>query len=167
MSDSDSANRDVAASNGDEHSQPSATRRAVVGTTIGVFGAGYAGALGYPIYSYLNTPVVRAASAAAVTELALPGAQTLKPGTATAFMFGIRPALLIHNQDGKWYSFDAVCTHLGCTVKFEADKDRIHCACHGGVYDPTTGQPVSGPPPRALTQYNVEVKDDEVVVSRA
>ena len=145
----------------------SLTRRSVVGAAVGVFGAGYVGTIGYPVYRYLNTPVVRAASAAAVTEVALPDAVKLQPGAALGFMFGNRPALLIHHKDGLWCAFDAVCTHLGCTVKFQADKDRIFCACHGGVYDATTGQPVAGPPPRALIKYEVEVKDDEVIISRA
>ena len=147
--------------------QESLTRRSMVGAAVGVFGAGYAGTIGYPIYRYLNTPVVRAASAAAITEVSLPDAAKLEPGTALGFMFGNRPALLIHHKDNQWCAFDAVCTHLGCTVRFEVNKDRIFCACHGGVYDATTGQPVAGPPPRALTKYEVEVKDDEVVVSRA
>lgn len=144
----------------------SLTRRAAVGTAVGVFGAGYAGAVGYPIYRYLNTPVERAATAAQVTEVSPPDALQLKPGTAMAFMFGTRPAVLIRHTDGNWSAFDAVCTHLGCTVKYEPGKDRIFCACHGGTYDPTTGQPTGGPPPKALAQYKVEVKDDHVVVSR-
>ena len=82
-------------------------------------------------------------------------------------MFGTRPAMLIRHADGTWTAFDAVCTHLGCTVKYESDKDRIFCECHLGTYDPRTGEPTSGPPPRALTKYVVEDKDDAIVVSRS
>lgn len=145
----------------------SVMRRRLIGTTVGVFGAGYVGALGYPVFSYLNTPVERAALAAKVTEVSPHGARDLKPGQAMGFMFGTRPAVLIHQADGTWTAFDAVCTHLGCTVKYESDKDRIFCECHLGTYDPRTGEPTSGPPPRALTQYVVEEKDDAIVVSRS
>ncbi len=145
----------------------SVTRRTVVGATVGLFGAGYTGAIGYPIYCYLNTPVARAEEAAKVTQVSPAGGRQLPPGAGMGFMFGTRPAVLIHHPDGTWSAFDAICTHLGCTVKYEPDKDRIFCACHLGTYNARTGEPTSGPPPRALTQYHVEVKDDEVIVSRS
>ncbi len=145
----------------------SVARRRLIGTTVGVFGAGYVGAIGYPVFCYLHTPVERAALAAKVTEVSPQGARDLQPGQALGFMFGTRPAMLIRHADGTWTAFDAVCTHLGCTVKYESDKDRIFCECHLGTYDPRTGEPTSGPPPRALTKYVVEVKDDAIVVSRS
>ncbi len=142
-------------------------RRKLVRIGVGVFGAGYAGAILYPIYRYLQTPARRAQAASQVTEVSLPDADQLAPGTALMFLFGTRPALLIHHTDGSWTAFDAVCTHLGCTVKFEPDKNRIYCACHGGTYDPRTGEAVAGPPPKGLKPYKVEVKDGEVIVARA
>jgi len=171
MSDSEARNGEqagrVAAPGTSQQSSSKMSRRVAIGTTIGVVGAGYASAVGYPIFRYLNTPVERAATAAQVAEVALPDAIKLEPGTAVAFMFGTRPALLIRHEDKSWSAFDAVCTHLGCTVSYESDKDRIYCACHGGTYNPTTGQPTGGPPPKALTQYKVEVKDGQVVVARS
>lgn len=149
-----------------EGNDESRTRRAFVQAGVGAFGACYAGAIVYPIYRYLDTPAQRAAEMAAVTEVVLEGYDTLKKGTAKTFRFGFRPAVLIHQKDDSWTAFDAVCTHLGCTVKYEADKDRIYCACHGGVYNAETGEVEAGPPPKGLTQYSVEVKDGEVVVSR-
>ena len=61
----------------------------------------------------------------------------------------------------------AVCTHLGCTVQYEPQADRIHCACHGGVYNAYTGANVSGPPPKPLKLFKVAVSDIGVKVSRA
>ena len=55
--------------------------------------------------------------------------------------------MLIHHEDGTWSAFSAVCTHLGCTVKYEPEQNRIYCECHGGTYDPYTGAAVAGPPP--------------------
>ena len=141
-------------------------RRALVAGGVGLFGAGCAGVFGYPVYRYLNTPVAREASAAPVNEVTLADAAGLESGTAMMFKFGNAPAILIRHPDGSWGSFSAKCTHLGCTVQYEPDKDRIFCACHGGVYDPATGKPVAGPPPKGLTQYKVEVRDDAVVVAR-
>jgi cytochrome b6-f complex iron-sulfur subunit len=143
------------------------SRRTFIQVGIAAVGACYAAAIGYPVYRYLATPATRAAAASAVTSVSLPGAHELAPGTAMMFKFGTRPTLLIHHADGTWVCLDAVCTHLGCTVQFEPENQRIFCACHSGQYDWKTGEPTGGPPPRALRSYNVEVTNGEVVVSRA
>lgn len=142
------------------------TRRTFL-AAAGVAGAGYLAALGYPVYQYLASPVEMAASAAAVSEVTLKDAQKLALGTALMFKFGSSPAMLIHHLDGEWVALGAVCTHLGCTVQYQPALNRIHCACHGGVYDSRTGANISGPPPRPLTRYVAHVKADSVVVSRA
>ena len=149
-----------------EANDEASSRRNFVMAGAGILGACYAGSIAYPIYRYLDTPAQRASDLAAITEVSLSDADKLEAGAAMMFRFGTRPAVLIHQKDDSWTAFSAVCTHLGCTVKYEADKDRIHCACHGGVYDASTGAVKSGPPPKGLKQYSVEVKDGEVIVSR-
>ncbi|HEY1985985.1 MAG TPA: Rieske (2Fe-2S) protein [Terracidiphilus sp.] len=141
------------------------TRRAFL-AAAGAAGLCYTAALVYPIYRYLASPMEMASNATAITEVTLKDAQKLPPGSVLMFKFGTSPAMLIHHQDGSWVSLSAVCTHLGCTVQFEPQADRIHCACHGGVYDPRTGANVSGPPPRPLKRFKVAVNDAGVEVSR-
>lgn len=142
-------------------------RRAFIRLGIGAAGAGYAAVIGYPIYAYLSTPAQRAAQTAAVTETTLEGADKLPAGSAMMFKFGTKPAMLIHHQDGIWVALDAVCTHLGCTVQYQPEQNRIFCACHSGVYDSRTGANVGGPPPRPLTAFKVEVGDGHVLVAKA
>jgi cytochrome b6-f complex iron-sulfur subunit len=142
------------------------TRRAFL-AAAGAAGLAYTAALAYPVYRYLASPMEMAASAAAVTEVTLKDAQKLPKGSVLMFKFGPRPAMLIHHEDDRWIAMTAVCTHLGCTVQYEPAADRIHCACHGGVYNPYTGANVSGPPPKPLTLYKVAVSDAGVQVSRA
>jgi cytochrome b6-f complex iron-sulfur subunit len=108
-----------------------------------------------------------ALSAAAVTEVTLKDAQKLPAGSVLMFKFGTSPAMLIHHADNSWVALTAVCTHLGCTVQYEPQMDRIHCACHGGVYNAYTGANVSGPPPKPLKLFKVAVNDTGVEVSRA
>ena len=143
-----------------------ATRRAflIAGTAAGL---AYTAALAYPIYRYLASPEEMASSATSVKEVVLKDAQKLPKGSVLMFKFGTSPAMLIHHADGTWASLSAVCTHLGCTVQYEVQADRIHCACHGGVYNAYTGANVSGPPPKPLKRFNVVVGDDSVEVSRA
>ena len=142
------------------------TRRFFMGAA-GAAGLLYTAALAYPIYRYLASPEEMALNATAVTEVTLKDAQKLPLGSVLMFKFGSAPAMLIHHQDGRWISLTAVCTHLGCTVQYEPQADRIHCACHGGVYDPYTGANVSGPPPKPLKLFKVLVGDAGVDVSRA
>lgn len=143
------------------------SRRGLVKTAVAGVSLAYAGAVGYPIYRYLNSPVETSQAMAAVKEVTLNNAGELPKGSALMFKFGVRPAMLIHHEDDTWVALDAVCTHLGCTVKFDGPTNRIVCACHGGVYDAKTGGNVSGPPPRPLTQYEVSVNKGSVTVKRA
>ena len=142
-------------------------RRTFVRVALGGVGACYAAAIGYPVYRYLSSPVEKALTMAAITEISLKDAQKLPTGSAMMFKFGPRPSLLIHHKDGEWTALDAVCTHLGCTVQFQPEREIIHCACHGGEYDPHSGKNVSGPPPRPLTKYVVKLVGNDVLVSRA
>ena len=141
------------------------TRRAFL-AAAGVAGLAYTALMAYPIYRYLDSPSEMALSAAAVTEVTLKDAQKLPAGSVLMFKFGPSPAMLIHHLDDKWVAMTAVCTHLGCTVQYEPQADRIHCACHGGVYNPYTGANVSGPPPRPLKLFKVAVNEAGVEVSR-
>jgi cytochrome b6-f complex iron-sulfur subunit len=155
-------------SNAKDNNTPSAgvSRQTFLRAAMGGAGLVYAAGLAYPVYRYVASPIEKAAKEGAVTEVTLKDAQKLAPGSALMFRFGSRPTLLIHHDDGTWTALSAVCTHLACTVQYQADKKRIHCACHGGVYDPKTGANISGPPPKPLRRYEVKVTDVAVIVSR-
>jgi len=143
------------------------SRQTFLRVALGGAGVFYAAAVGYPIYRYMASPVERAAQEAAVTEVTLKDAGELPAGSAMMFRFGSKPSLLIHHADGSWTALTAVCTHLGCTVQYQEDQQRIFCACHGGVYDAKTGGNVSGPPPKPLKRYEVKRAGRDVIVSRS
>jgi cytochrome b6-f complex iron-sulfur subunit len=142
------------------------TRRTFL-AAAGAAGLAYTALLAYPIYRYLASPEEMATNATSINEVTLKDAQKLAPGSKLLFKFGSAPGLLIHHEDGRWIAMTAVCTHLGCTVDYEPQLDRIHCACHGGVYNPYTGANVSGPPPKPLKLFKVTVNETGVNVSRA
>jgi len=150
-----------------DHSRRDALLKLGAGWVAGGVAACYAAAIGYPVYRYLDTPVTRAHAQGEVAMVALNQKDLPGTGSATMFMFGSRPAMLIHHEEGNYTAFDAVCTHLGCTVRFEPQNKRIFCTCHGGTYDMNTGAVIAGPPPKGLRVYKTEVKDDSVIVSRA
>lgn len=147
--------------------EPSLTRRVFIRTSLAVAGASYAAALGYPLYQYLDTAAKKAEAEDAVKEVVLNDVDKLPTPSALTFKFGGRPALLIHHTDGAWTALCTVCTHLGCTVQFDPQKENIFCACHGGVYNATTGANISGPPPKPLTLFHVVVAQGKAVVTRA
>jgi Rieske Fe-S protein len=86
------------------------------------------------------------------------------------FDFAGKPCLVIRTPEGDVRAFNAVCTHLDCTVEFHADRNEIFCNCHNGVYD-LLGRNVSGPPPRPLEPYKVVLRgesgQEEIIVSRS
>ena len=116
----------------------------------------------YPAIRYVIPPPVSES-----TNLSVVAAKIgqLKDNTAMVFKFGSEPAILIHTSGGNYRAFTAVCTHLGCTVQYRADLHEIWCPCHNGKYD-LHGRNVSGPPPRPLTEYQVHIQGQDVVVLR-
>ena len=56
-------------------------------------------------------------------------------------------------------------THLNCTVQYAGDSHRIWCACHNGFFD-LNGRVVEGPPPDPLEEYAVNIRGEDVMVSR-
>lgn len=58
------------------------------------------------------------------------------------------------------YGINAVCTHLGCVVPWNANKDKFICPCHGSQYD-GTGKVVRGPAPLSLALVNSTVTESD------
>ena len=84
-------------------------------------------------------------------------------GASKTVPFGRYPALVIHTPNGlKAYS--AVCTHFACIVKWNAEDNMIECPCHEGIFDPQTGEVVSGPPPAPLESLATEIVDGQIYV---
>ena len=116
----------------------------------------------YPVVRYLIPPKVSDLGNDAVVAAK---AGDLKPGSAKVFRFGSRPGILVRTAEGDYHAMSAVCTHLGCTVQYREDEKRIWCACHNGMYD-LNGKNISGPPPRPLEAFEVQVRGDEIFVRR-
>jgi len=116
----------------------------------------------YPILRFLSPPEAPEDSSLTVSAGT---ASSLLPNSGRLVPFGAEPAIVVRLPSGELRAFTAVCTHLSCTVQYRDDLQQIWCACHNGHYD-LAGRNVSGPPPRPLARYAVNVKGDEIVVSR-
>lgn len=117
----------------------------------------------YPVLKFVIPPTVAEAIELNVVAATL---DEMPPNSAKIFKFGRRPGLLVRTPAGELRAFDGICTHLNCTVQYREDFGQIWCACHNGFYD-LTGKNVAGPPPRPLPPLNVDVRDDEIIVSRS
>jgi cytochrome b6-f complex iron-sulfur subunit len=116
----------------------------------------------YPVVKYLIPPKIPDLGGDAVLAAKT---SDLRPSQAKTFRFGTRPGLLIETAPGEYKAMSATCTHLGCTVQYRADLKEVWCACHNGIYD-LNGHNVSGPPPRPLEQFDVQVRGDDIFVRR-
>lgn len=98
-----------------------------------------------------------------------PGATDLPVGRAEEWPVGggrvvqlhARPVLVIRREADEFRAFSAICTHLGCLVKWNEQIARIECPCHAAAFD-DAGRVISGPPPAPLPPIDVSVKDGEV-----
>ena len=136
-------------------------RRRFVSLLLGGGILGWLGSVLYPIFSYLNPPKVPEANV-----------QTVKAGSVSEFpnnsaqiiKFGRKPVILIRSDTGDFRALSATCTHLDCIVQYRSDLKQIWCACHNGLYD-MKGRNISGPPPRPLDEYAVNIIEDEIHIS--
>ena len=117
----------------------------------------------YPLSKYLIPPEVTESTASTVTLSIKPN--DVKANSGQIFRFGSQPAILVKDTNGELKAFSAVCTHLACIVQYRSDISHVWCACHNGHFD-LNGRNVEGPPPKPLEQYVVNVRADQIVVSK-
>ena len=116
----------------------------------------------YPVVRY-----VLPSKSARVVQNSVTAAKAgeLAPNTAKVFKFGSAPAVLVNTAEGNLVALSAVCTHLTCTVRYDGETGTLFCPCHNGRFD-LSGNVLSGPPPRPLETYAVEVSGPDIIVSR-
>jgi Rieske Fe-S protein len=143
---------------------PDATRRRLVNWLLSTSAGAFLLSVLYPVSRYLVPPQTGESSAASVTLAIKP--DDVKPNTGQIFKFGSRPGILVRTTAGDLRAFSAVCTHLNCTVQYRPDLGEIWCACHNGHFD-LNGHNVSGPPPRPLDAFVVNVRGNQIVISKS
>ena len=87
----------------------------------------------------------------------------LPPGTHKVLQLAGNEVALV-NKDGKIRALSMVCTHLGCRAAWQDNRQQFVCPCHNGVFN-TEGKVVSGPPPRPLDEFAVEIKAGNIYVA--
>lgn len=104
-----------------------------------------------------------AAKGGADDEVEVTGANKLSPGESTVVQVRGKAVVIVRNQKG-FVAYSAVCTHLGCLVKWDRAREEFLCPCHAAFFD-KNGQVVSGPAPGPLPPYKIKEIDDKVYVA--
>ncbi|MFD2549677.1 ubiquinol-cytochrome c reductase iron-sulfur subunit [Sphingobacterium suaedae] len=76
------------------------------------------------------------------------------------------PYILIHTEDGQYFSYEQKCTHLSCAVYYKPGTGKIECPCHNGWFDVQTGEVLQGPPPRPLKRLDVIIEGEDIFVQQ-
>jgi len=128
------------------------TRYLIAGS--GVFAASTLGAAAWTSLRDLDTGAPRA-----ILDL-----DDLAEGSAHLFRYPgpDDPAIMLHLPGGELVAYSQKCTHLGCVVFYEPEAVELVCPCHEGVFEPTTGDPIAGPPERPLPAIELDVRDGTV-----
>lgn len=147
---------------GSSGTQNGITRRRLLDFLLTAGALGFIASVLYPVIRYLNPPPQAEAEESSVKVGRI---GDLAKNSGKIFAFNNKPGILVNTVKGELKAFSAVCTHLECTVQYRSDIEQIWCACHNGHYD-LSGRNIAGPPPRPLEQYQVNVKGDDVFVSK-
>jgi cytochrome b6-f complex iron-sulfur subunit len=141
---------------------PTNARRKFLNYLLGTsFGATLVAVL-YPVMKFLVPPEIIEATQNSVVAGKV---KDIANNSGEIFKFGNKPGILIRTAAGELKAFSATCTHLDCIVQYRPDQKLIWCACHNGQYN-LNGQNIAGPPPRPLEEYTVNVRGDDIVVSK-
>ena len=136
----------------------SINRRSFLGVCLGGLGAIVAAAVSWPLFRYLAPRSGNDTGGKVVVPTA-----DLREGEAKFFEHAGSSAVLVRKRGGELVAFSAVCTHLGCIVQWEKDKQDFLCPCHAGHYS-ADGEVTAGPPPKALKKLPITISGGNVTV---
>lgn len=133
-------------------------RRTFLGICLAGLGALAAAAVGWPVFRYLSPGSSREAAGKVVIP-----EKEIAEGEAKFFEYAGSSAVLVRKKGGSLVALSAVCTHLGCIVQWQKDKQDFLCPCHAGHYS-ADGIVTAGPPPKPLPKIPFSVAGGNITV---
>ncbi len=112
----------------------------------------------YPLLRFLAPPK----GEARIKKLVLQKRE-LPVGEAKNIVFNNTPAIIINRPGKGFIALSRVCTHLGCLVEYDREKNRLLCPCHAGIYN-LEGNVASGPPPKPLPELPLKVEGENIAI---
>lgn len=149
------------------------TRREFSSIAIWAIGGLITVGIGLPAIAYIVGPALERSAtddwihvgAASKVELGAPTLFKVKIQRKSGWIVNDEElSIYVRTDDGRTFTaMSNVCTHLGCRVRWAADRKQFFCPCHNGVFD-QEGNVLSGPPPKPLNRYEVKVEDGQLSI---
>lgn len=149
-------------------------RRDFMKTVITGIGGVIGAAIGLPAIAYVVGPALKQEDttwirlgAVSKVELNTPTLFKTKIETQTGWVNAEEElSAYVLTENGQDFTvMSNVCTHLGCRVRWIAEKEGFYCPCHNAVFA-KDGSVLDGPPPRALDLFENKVEDGVLYVKR-
>ena len=134
----------------------------------GLIGAGF----GIPAIAYIIGPALKSEQA---NWIRIGSLSTIELGTPTLFKPKVtrqngwmveeeEVGVYVLTEDGRnYHAMSNICTHLGCRIRWIAEREKFFSPCHNGVFD-KNGYVVSGPPPRPLDEFETKIEDGNLYI---
>jgi cytochrome b6-f complex iron-sulfur subunit len=112
-----------------------------------------------------------------IASMLRPGKKELKNSAGTIKVIGgvadfpensvtpdrINKFFLVRAEDGGFLALSLTCSHLGCSVLWEEDKNQFICPCHSSAFD-KLGNVINSPAPRPLDYFPVIIEAGKVKI---
>jgi Rieske Fe-S protein len=85
-------------------------------------------------------------------------------GAAITFGYPSAPddCILVRTGERTLVAYGQECTHLACAVRPRVAEGVLHCPCHEGLFDLSSGRPLAGPPRRPLPIVHLDLRGQEI-----
>jgi len=133
-----------------------ATRRFFLNFSISTILVALFGWFLYPVVKFLIPPTKTSIDP---NILSIPLAQ-IPCGKSMITKYKGHPIIIV-NKGNEIHALSAICTHLGCIVKWDAKNEELFCPCHMAKYD-INGNVKSGPAPKPLFTLKTTLVKDQV-----
>jgi Rieske Fe-S protein len=137
------------------------TRRQFLNGVLGGWLGALLASFLYPIVKFIFPPYQEP------DEVILPFSdfEEMLPNSVKNFAWGSKLGILKKNDDGTYWAFVGVCTHLDCNVSYLPDQRKFFCACHDGWYD-DSGLNIGGPPPKPLRHLTLIIEQENLIIRK-
>lgn len=144
-------------------SDESVTRRFFINFSLIATGAvALAGGV-FPLFKYIFPSAGKGGAGTVTVKIPL---SEVNVGDARFFLFKGKPAILIRKSENDVVALSAVCTHLGCIVKYSSSDSILKCPCHAAIFD-INGKVLGGPAPASLDRFSASIEGGNVIVEEA
>lgn len=117
-----------------------------------------------PIIGYLRPPSARLGGGGSRVEVGTTA--DFPAGQGKVVPVNDQPVIVVNTNQGL-RAFSAICTHLGCIVEWDQERQFILCPCHDGRFNPINGAIISGPVPSPLPELALTVEGGVIYVGEA